>query len=83
MRWAGYVACIEQIKMQKEFLSEYLKGIYQAEYLGVNAKIILGWILGKQRGKLWTGWMWLRIETSSGEHGNEPSVSVTGVEFLD
>jgi hypothetical protein len=26
-------------------------------------KILLGWILGKECGKLWTGFMWPRIRT--------------------
>jgi len=30
----------------------------------VDGKIILEWILGKQGRKLWTGWIWLRTETS-------------------
>jgi hypothetical protein len=32
--------------------------------LGVDGKIKLKWILGKQGGKLWTGCIWLRIQTS-------------------
>jgi len=27
--------------------------------LGVDGKIILEWILRKQSGKVWTGWLWL------------------------
>jgi hypothetical protein len=32
--------------------------------LGVEGKIVLNWILGKEGGKLWIGWMW--IGTSGG-----------------
>jgi len=33
---------------------------------------------------VWTGLLWLMIRTSGGslEHGNEPSVSIKGGEFL-
>jgi hypothetical protein len=49
--------------------------------LGVYGKIILQWILGKEDGKAWTGCIWLRLGAS--EHGNEPSGSIKGREFLD
>jgi hypothetical protein len=39
---------------------------YQSEDLGVVEMIILEWVLGKYDGKLWTGLIWLRIETSGG-----------------
>jgi hypothetical protein len=32
---------------------------------------------------VWNGCIWLRIGTSGGEHGNEPSGSIKGGEFLD
>jgi hypothetical protein len=32
---------------------------------------------------LWTGFIWLRIGTSSCEHDNEPSGSIKGRKFLD
>jgi hypothetical protein len=34
------------------------------EHLGVAGKIILGWILAKQGGKMWTGLTWIRTGTS-------------------
>jgi hypothetical protein len=34
--------------------------------LGVDGRIILDWILGKYGGSVWSGFKWLRIETSSG-----------------
>jgi hypothetical protein len=37
-----------------------------SEGVDVDERIILECILGKQGGKLWTGFMWLRIGTSSG-----------------
>jgi hypothetical protein len=33
------------------------------ENLGVDGRILLEWILGKQGGKKWNECMWLRIET--------------------
>jgi hypothetical protein len=36
------------------------------EDLRVDGKIILEWILGKDHERLWTGFIWLRIETSGG-----------------
>jgi hypothetical protein len=37
-----------------------------SEDTGVDEKKILEWILGKWCGKLWIGFIWLRIETSGG-----------------
>jgi hypothetical protein len=42
------------------------KGRGHSEDLGVDGKIILEWILGKQVGKLWTGCIWLRVGLSGG-----------------
>jgi hypothetical protein len=40
-----------------------VKGRDQSEDTG---KIILEWMSGKQYGKLWTGFMWLKIGASVG-----------------
>jgi len=53
-------------EMYAEFLSENRKGRDHSEDLGVDGKIILEWILGKQGGKVWTGLIWLRLGTSGG-----------------
>jgi hypothetical protein len=37
-----------------------------ADDVGVDRRIILEWILGKQGWKMWTGFIWLRIRTSGG-----------------
>jgi hypothetical protein len=37
-----------------------------SEDLGIDGNIILEWILGKEGGKVWTGFTWLRIRTSDG-----------------
>jgi hypothetical protein len=36
------------------------------EELSVDGKIKLEWILGKWSGKVWTGFIWIWIETSGG-----------------
>jgi hypothetical protein len=52
-----------------------------SEDRGLDGKVIFAWILG---GKLWTGFMLLRMGTKGPcEHGNEPSGSIKGGEFLD
>jgi hypothetical protein len=45
---------------------ETLKGRHHSGDLGVDGKITLDWILGKQNGKVWIGFIWLRIGTSGG-----------------
>jgi hypothetical protein len=60
------------------------ENLYERDHskdLGVDFRTILGWILGIEGGKVWTGFIWLRIGTS--EHGNEPSRSMEVGEFLD
>jgi hypothetical protein len=48
------------------FWLENLMGRYRLEDMGVVEKIILEWILGKQGGKVWTGFIWLKKGTSGG-----------------
>jgi hypothetical protein len=59
----GHEARMERWEMYTIFWSANLKGRDHSEDLGVY-KIILEWIFGKQRGKVWTGWIWLRVGTS-------------------
>jgi hypothetical protein len=42
------------------------EGRYHSEERGVGARIMLKWILEEQGGKLWTGFIWLRIGTIGG-----------------
>jgi hypothetical protein len=37
------------------------KGRGQLVDLGIDGKVILGWILGKWGGKVWAGCIWFRI----------------------
>jgi hypothetical protein len=55
-----------EIKMRKIFWLEYLKGREHSESLDVDRRIILEWIFGNYGGKVWTGCIWLRIQTSGG-----------------
>jgi hypothetical protein len=52
--------------MRKVFWSENLKGGDHSRDVDVNARILLELILGKSGGKVWTGFIWLRIGTSGG-----------------
>jgi hypothetical protein len=47
--------------MLTEFWSGNLKGRDHSEDLGVNRETILEWILGKYGGKVWSGFIWLRV----------------------
>jgi hypothetical protein len=46
-------------------LAENLKGRDHLEDLGIDGRI-LEWILGKQGGKVWNGFIWLRIGNNIG-----------------
>jgi hypothetical protein len=52
--------------------------------LGIGERIILKWVSIKLGGRMWTGFMWLRIWTSncSCEHGDKPLDSIKGGVFL-
>jgi hypothetical protein len=52
--------------MHKNIWSENVKGRDLSEETGVDGKIILKRILGKQGGKVWIGFIWLRVGTSGG-----------------
>jgi hypothetical protein len=52
--------------MQAKFLSEKLTVRDHSKDLGVDGKIILECILGKQSGKLRAGFNWLRTEAGGG-----------------
>jgi hypothetical protein len=66
MRWAGLVTRMGEKKMHTVIWLENLKERDHSEDGGVDGKIILKWILGKQSGKVWIEYIWLRIESSGG-----------------
>jgi hypothetical protein len=49
--------------MHKEFWLETLKGGYHVRNLSIDGRIMLKWTSGKQGGKLWTEFIWLKIGT--------------------
>jgi hypothetical protein len=65
-RWAGHVARVVEIRLAYKIMVEKPEGGDHSEGLGVDGRIILEWILEKQNRKLWTVFIWLRIEASSG-----------------
>jgi hypothetical protein len=68
-----------------KMLVEKYEGKRPLEDLGVDGRIMLDCILGKQCGKLWIGCIWLRIVSTgpgSCEHSNEPSSSMKSGIFL-
>jgi hypothetical protein len=52
--------------MHTIFWSGNLTGRDDSEDVGVDGRIILEWILGKYVGRLWNGFIWLRISASGG-----------------
>jgi len=51
-RWVGNVERRERLKVMQNFSPEKLKERDHSEDLGVEGKIILEWILGKECGKV-------------------------------
>jgi hypothetical protein len=49
--------------MHTRFWLQNLKERRHFDRLGVNGRIILNWILNRQGGTTWTGFIWLRIGT--------------------
>jgi hypothetical protein len=47
-------------------LLQNVKGRDHAEDVGVDGRIILEWILGKQDEKIWIGCKWLKVRSSGG-----------------
>jgi hypothetical protein len=41
-----------------------MKGRDNFEDLGIDGKIVLEWLLGEKCGKVWIGFIWLRVRTS-------------------
>jgi hypothetical protein len=52
--------------MHAEFWPEYLEGSDHMKDTAVGGRIILKWILQEKGGRMWTGLIWLRVETSVG-----------------
>jgi hypothetical protein len=52
--------------MRNVYEMENLKGRDHAENLDVDGRMILECIVGKCGGKVWIGFIWIRIETRGG-----------------
>jgi hypothetical protein len=65
MRWDEHVVSTGDEKCIQNF-GPKVKGRDHAEDLVVNGRILLGGILGKYDGKVWSEFIWLRIGTSGG-----------------
>jgi hypothetical protein len=54
------------LRSEYRFWSENLKGRNNVVDLGIDGRIILKLILGKDGRKVWTGFFWLRTGTGGG-----------------
>jgi hypothetical protein len=66
MIWAGHVALVGEMKDAYEILVGNREWEKHSEDLGVDERIILKWMLGKQCWRVWIEFIWLRIETCGG-----------------
>jgi len=63
--WSGWTCSTHcNYKCIAKFWLETLEGRDHSKDLGVDGTIILVKILGKYDGKVWTGFVWLRIVTN-------------------
>jgi hypothetical protein len=70
--------------MHTKFWLENLKGRDYLVEQGIDGRVILKWIIEKQDGKVWTGFIWLRTGLVAGscEHVNELLGSIKVRNFL-
>jgi hypothetical protein len=61
----GHVARMGPMRSIYKTLVWKLKGRDHLEDLGVDGRIMLEWILNKYIGRMWTRFIWLRIEASA------------------
>jgi hypothetical protein len=64
MRWTGNVARLGKMRNAYSILVAKPGRKRPLGRLGIPGRIILEWILEKYGRKLWTGFVWLRTETS-------------------
>ena len=55
------------------------------EYVSLDMRVIIRWILKKYDGRAWSVLMWMRTGSSGWffDHGNKPSGSIICEKFLD
>jgi hypothetical protein len=66
MRWAGHAARMGERRNAYRILVGKPEGKSYYEDLDVGVRMILKWILKRYDEVVWTGLIWLRIETSGG-----------------
>jgi predicted metal-binding protein len=66
MRWAGYVTRMGEKRNAYMLLVGKLKERDHEEDLDECGRVILKWMLEKEDEVMYTGFMWLRAETSGG-----------------
>jgi hypothetical protein len=64
--WDGRDMQHEWDKSARGFWWGIMKKRDKSEDLGVDVKVILKWVLIKQRRRAWTGFLWLKIGPSGG-----------------
>jgi len=67
--------------MRTKLWTEYLTRRNHSKVQGIDESIILEWILKKECGMLWTGFIWLRIGTK--KYDTQVAGSVKGGIFLE
>jgi hypothetical protein len=65
-RWAGHVAHLGERRNACRVLAGKPEGKIPVEHPDVGGRIVLKWILEKQDGVVWTGFIWLSVATSHG-----------------
>jgi hypothetical protein len=66
LKWARHIACMEEMGNAYSILVGKPEGKRHLQDLGIDGRVILEWILGKQFEKVWSRIMWLRIGPSDG-----------------
>jgi hypothetical protein len=84
MRWTEHIALTGDMKNAYKIFIGKPEGKRPREDLGIDGIIIIEWILGKQGEKceLDSCGSGQRQVAGPCEHGNEPSSSIKGAEFL-
>jgi len=75
----------ERLEKRIKFWLQSLKGRGHLDYLYIDGRIILEWIMGEESGKIWNGFSWLRVGSNAGllRTRQRTSSSTEGGEFLD
>jgi hypothetical protein len=64
MRWMGHVACLGDMRNAYKIFVGKPEGMNHLEDVNIDGKIMFEWYLGKEGGRMCTGFIWLRIGAS-------------------